>query len=366
MNSQEDLFKIALTRIPHVGAVTAKNLISYCGSLEAIFRTKKTALMRIPGVGETLAYNILNSDCLIQAEKELDFVREHEIRIFFFTDDTYPRRLKPFPQSPVLLYGKGKCPLNEPRVLSVVGTRKPTSYGRMQCEKIIRELSAFNILVVSGLAYGIDILAHRSCLENGIPTVGILGSGIGRLYPSTHRPVAEEMLAEGGILSEFSFKTGPDKENFPARNRVVAALSDATLVVESAGRGGSLITAAFANAFHRDVFALPGRVNDRVSAGCNTLIKDHQAQLVETAADIAAFMDWATQSVTKGIQTQLFAELNDQERLIFELLQEKKERDIDSLSYFAKMKNSEISSVLLSLEFKGIIKALPGKRYTLI
>lgn len=359
------LYKVALTQIPSVGAVIARNLISYCGGIEAVFRAPKSQLLKIPGVGEKIANSIVSSKALQAAEIELKILEERGIRPVFYLDAEYPTRLKPYPESPILLFSKGNCELNAARILAIVGTRKPSEYGRMRCEKFVEDLRSCGVTIVSGLAYGIDITAHKTALQAGLPTVGVLGSGLGNIYPAVHRKIMERMLEHGGILTEFSYHTKPDRENFPARNRVVAAMADAVLVVESAEKGGSMITAAFANAFHKDVFALPGRVGEPASAGCHHLIKTHQAQLVESGEDIARFMNWDEEANNMRSQLPLFNDLSEGESLIVELLRERSVEDVDALAFAAKMKISEISTVLLSLEFKGVLKPLPGKRYTL-
>jgi DNA processing protein len=364
MNPREDLYRIALTMIPHVGAVIAKNLISYCGGIEAVFKENKRALLKVPGVGPTLAQRVLDPGHIEKAQSELENVRKHGIDLYFFTDEKYPRRLRPFPQSPILLYGKGNLDLNAPRILSVVGTRGPSGQGKLSCERIVRSLQSYGVTILSGLAYGIDITAHRSCLSAGVPTIGVLGSGFGKFYPPIHWNTANRMMETGGILTGFTFETAPEKENFPARNTIVATLADAVFVVESADKGGSMITSEIANSCNKDVFALPGRIGDRMSKGCNGLIRDHKAQLVTSAEDIAGFMRWKELS-SESLQRELFVDLDEREQLVCALLQEEKVRDIDTLSYFARLKSSEISAVLLSLEFKGVIKALPGKRFTL-
>lgn len=370
MNQTPDLlYKIALNKVPQVGAVIARNLISHCGGAEGVFRARKSRLLGIPGVGETLAKRILDPDILRKAEIEMQLLLKHDIQVHFYLDEEYPDRLRPHMQSPILLYGKGRYDLNAARMISFVGTRTPTEYGKSRCAELIEGLAPLRPVIVSGLAYGIDICAHRTAVRCGIPTLGIMGSGFRTIYPAAHRQTAQKMLQHGGLITEFDFHTGPDKENFPARNRIVATMVDAVVVIESARSGGSMITAEFANNCNKDVFALPGRASDKFSQGCNYLIKMHKAHLVETAEDVAELLCWEdAQSTEKenGIQRRLFAELSDDERLVVELLQSAKDVDIDTLAYQSKLSMSQLSTVLLSLEFKGVIRSLPGKRYLIM
>lgn len=359
------LFQIALTRIPRVGPVTAKNLISYCGGPEAVFREKKSALVRIPGVGNEIANQVRNAHRVFrEAEGILQTCKKHGIRILFYLSADFPKRLHHIPDSPLVLYARGKMDLNHPRMIAMVGTRSPTAFGRDTTERIVRELAQYGILVVSGLAYGIDIAAHQYCLWHGVPTVAVLGSGIGRIYPHVHRHAAEKMITEGGgVLSEFDFNAGPDRENFPMRNRLIAGLSDAVVVIESARKGGSMITASIANGYNRDVFAIPGRPSDRMSRGCNALISDHKAHLAETGDDIALLLGWKDPGEQAAVQRQIFVELDENEKLVAELIKSRREIEIDALTPLSKMQTTKLATVLLSLEFKGLIKSLPGKKY---
>jgi DNA processing protein len=360
------LFKIAIKKIPKVGAVIAKNLISYCGGVENVFKEKKSSLLKIPGVGEKLVGNIQNKKILMEAEIELEKVLKWNIKLLFYFDKHYPERLKPFPSSPILLYKKGTGSLNASKIVAIVGTRKPTEYGKVQCMRMIESLSEYQVTIISGLAYGIDIIAHRASLANNMSTFAVMGSGMGTIYPRQHKKTMLSMLETGGVVTEFDYDTGPDKENFPARNRIIAGMADAILVVESAASGGSMITAEFANYYHKDVFALPGRIGDEKSKGCNALIKDHKAHLVESGEDIAALLRWEAREKKKDVQRKFFTELSEKERFIVELLGKEKAVEIDLLSYHSKMQISELATVLLSLEFKGLVRAMPGKRYVVI
>lgn len=360
------LYKIALSKIPGVGDILARNLVSYCGSVEAVFKAKKQSLLKIPGIGEQIADNVKEPAVLRDAEKELNIIAHHGIRCMFYLDAEYPDRLRHVARSPVLLYTRGDMQLNTDRVVAVVGTRKPTPYGKMKCEQLIEELQPYSPLIVSGLAYGVDITAHRAAVRHALQTIGVLGSGFGYIYPQAHENVARSMAAHGGLITEFGYEVGPDKENFPARNRIVAGLADVVVVIESGRSGGSMITAAFADAFHKDVCALPGRAGDTSSEGCNHLIKTHKAHLIENGKDIADLLGWDSESSTNGIQRQLFADLSEEEQLIVDLIGNGADMHIDALASQSQYSLSELASVLLSLEFKGVVRALPGKRYLIV
>lgn len=360
------LYQIALTRIPLVGAITARTLVSYCGGAEAVFKAKKKDLLKIPGIGERIAANVLESNALHEAERELQFVERNKIRVLFYLDEAYPEKLKNYADSPILLFYKGNADLNILRVVGIVGTRQPTPQGVAFCEELVQNLKSYNVLILSGLAYGIDITAHRKSVEMEIPTVAALGHGFQTIYPPQHRSIAERMCENGGLLTEFPSNTLPDREHFPMRNKIIAGLCDALVVIETAIRGGSMITAHMANEYNKDVFAVPGRVLDKNSQGCNHLIKTHKAALLESATDLAYVMRWEEEQAPKLIQRQLFVELNAEEKIVVNLLHQNAEVHVDKLLYEMQLTGSEMAALLLELEFKGIIKSLPGKRYTLI
>jgi DNA processing protein len=364
--NEDLLYKVALSKIPGVGGIIARNLVSYCGGVEAVFRCKKHKLLKVPGIGEQLASHIQNKAVMHDAQKELDVLQKHDITCRFYLDDDYPEKLRLYPQSPILLYTQGEMDLNPERVLAIVGTRKPTAYGKARCEQIIEEIAPYRPLILSGLAYGVDITAHRAALAHHLATIGVMGSGFGYIYPRAHLNVAKQMMQGGGLITEFGFDTGPDRENFPSRNRIVAGLADAVIVIESGRNGGSMITAAFADAYHKDVMALPGRAGDKTSEGCNYLIKTHKAHLIENGQDIAALLRWSADQSAVGVQRQLFADLSDQEQLLTSLIGYEGEMHIDTLAVESKLQMSELASLLLSLEFKGVVRALPGKRYLIV
>ncbi len=359
------LHQIALTLVPQVGAITAKNLVSYCGSAEAVFRAKRADLFKIPGIGQTLVDALQNPEPLRSAEQELEFMQKNEVTALFYTHENYPVRLRQCADSPAILYFQGSSPLllNADRVIAIVGTRQPTDYGKALCEEIVAELQPYNILLVSGLAYGVDITAHRKATALNMPNIGVLGHGLGSIYPAQHRATALKMMEYGGLLTEYISPTKPDREHFPMRNRIVTGMCDALLVVESAISGGSMISAQLAGGYEREVFALPGRVRDPKSAGCNALIKDLRAKLVESAADIASSLQWPEPGKTHTIQAKLFLDLSPGESKVLEHIRQTPDVAIDQLTLAVGLPPGEMAALLLALEFKGAIRTLPGKRY---
>lgn len=367
MNEQL-LYHIALTSIPNIGDVTAKKLIAYCGSSEQVFKDKKSLLEKVPGIGSVYAKSILDhkTEALNIAEEELKYIQENDIVPLFYLNENYPKRLVHCEDGPILLYTKGNVDFNNQKVISIVGTRRATDYGKEFCEKIVADLAPHNPLIVSGLAYGIDVAAHKAAIKNKLSTVGVLAHGLDRLYPAQHRGVAKEMLEKGGLASDFKSGTNPDRENFPKRNRVVAGLSDLTIVVESSKKGGSLITAGLANGYNRDVFALPGKLSDSQSEGCNWLIKTNKAALIQSVKDIEYIMNWQAEKKTQNKQASLFVELTSEQQLLSNLLNQKEKMAIDEISLLAKMPMSQITALLLDMEFSGVVKSLPGKMYKLV
>ncbi|MCB9048593.1 MAG: DNA-protecting protein DprA [Lewinellaceae bacterium] len=362
---EELLYKIAITLIPNVGPVTTRNLVSYCGGVKAVFEARKRELLKVPGVGPLIADNIVNQDVLGRAEEEWRFIEDNSIQALFYLDDDYPGRLRHYPDSPAMLYYKGQADLNGERIVAIVGTRRPSVHGVHTCEELVEGLKRYGATIISGLAYGIDITAHRKCLSLDIPTVGVLGHGLRRIYPPQHRQVARAMLQSGGLLTEYPSHTLPDREHFPMRNRIIAGLCDALIVVETQKKGGSMISAHMANDYNKDVFAVPGRIKDGTSEGCNHLIKTHKAALIENADDVAYILRWEEPGTPRAIQKQLFVELTEAEKIVVDLLNQYEAIDIDQLTGRLKMANSEMASLLLELEFKGVVRALPGKRYVL-
>ncbi len=367
MADQQLVYKIALSIIPGIGDINARKLVAYTGSVEGIFTESYRSLTKIPGIGSTLARQICDRSYLGTAEKEAEYVEKNGIKTFFYLDKDYPYRLKQCDDSPVLFYFKGNCDLDAARILSVVGTRNATSRGKEICEKIITGLALDNpdLIIVSGLAYGIDITAHKSALANNLPTIGVLGHGFKTTYPYVHKPVAEAMLKKGGLLTDFRSDEKPERNNFIKRNRIIAGISDATLIIESAVTGGALITADLANSYNRDVFAVPGRIDDTWSAGCNNLIKRNKAALVESHLDIEYFLNWQPEKNKPPVQKVLFAELTDNEKRIFELLNKEEEMNFDQICRETGFSVNKLSTILLQMEFNGILKCCPGNIYRL-
>ncbi len=360
------LHKIALTFIKSIGPVTAKNLLAYCGSAEKVFSASRKQLLQIPGIGEKTVDAILGTNALTRAAEELIFVEKHAIEVLFFSDENYPKRLKNCIDSPILLYFKGKANLNHTRIISVVGTRNATDYGRNLCRQLAEVLAPYNVLIVSGLAYGIDVTIHKECISNHIPTVGILGHGLDRLYPQLHKSVAQKMVLNGGLLTEFPILTNPDRQNFPQRNRIIAGIADATIVVEASLKGGALITAEIANSYNKDVYAFPGRTNDLFSEGCNFLIKTNRAGLINNANDLIYYLGWddTVKQNKMQWQTTLHLNLTVNEQKVVDLLKNG-QLSIDDLSIALNIQQSKLAIIILTLEMQSIIVSLPGKVYKL-
>ncbi len=360
-------YKIALSMLPGIGGVLARNLVAYVGSVEGVFMQTTKALMKIPGIGELNARQIKNANILPRAEQEIEYIQNHNIQVYFYTDSNFPRRLKNCIDAPVLLYAKGNMNIDEHRVISIVGTRNSTEYGKNIVEDLVKAFSErkYRILVVSGLAYGIDINAHRAALKYNLPTVGVIAHGHDLLYPSLHRDTAQKMQYNGGLVSDFASGTKIDPSNFIKRNRIIAGLADATIIVESAKKGGALVTADIASSYNRDVFAFPGRSGDIYSKGCNQLIRNNGATLIEGIEDLEYFMNWENTTKVDAVQSQLFVDLNPIEQKIVDLLQKEGELFIDQISSEMELPVSRISSTLLNLEFKNVLNVLPGKMYKL-
>lgn len=363
---EDHFYKIAMTLIPNVGTTIAKYLISHCGSAKNVFESRRKDLLKIPGVGAKVVNEILKSDVLPRAEKEAEFMEQQGIRALFYLDDDYPNRLKHYDNAPFLIYYKGTADLNHPRVVGIVGTRQPTVRGISNCEKLVEGLMPYDVLIVSGLAYGIDGTAHKKSVELGVQNIGVMGNGFKMIYPYDHKNLASKMVEDGGLISEYPHEAIPSRQHFPMRNRIIAGMCDALVVVESKSKGGSMISALVANEYNKNVFAFAGRSNDEQSEGCNALIKNHQAQLIDSSQDLVDIMRWEQLDASKEIQKKMFVDLNDEEESLVQLLKECEDISIDKITYELKKPSSEIASLLLTLEFKGLVKTLPGKRYTLL
>lgn len=367
--NDELFYGIALSLLKGVGDANAKALLSYAGSAEQVFKISERKLQKINGVGPKLIESFKEKDIAFKrAEKEIKFIEKQEIQPLFYYDNRYPKRLLNCSDAPFLLFCKGNFDFNKDRFVSIVGTRQATEQGKETTERLVTELSAYNINLVSGLAYGIDICAHIAANKYNMQNIAVLAHGLDRLYPNFHKSTAKKLQQNGALVSDFMSETKPDKQNFPSRNRIVAGMTDATIVIESAETGGALITAEIANAYNRDVFAFPGRITDEYSLGCLSLIKQHKAQLVTSAKDIIETMNWDIEKPKQKKQTvqqQLFVELTEQEQNVCTILQQDEKLHIDTLIQQTAMTLSNLSTILLQLEMKGMIIALPGKQYKL-
>jgi len=359
------LYQIALTLVPGIGPIQAKVLIEHFGNAESIFKASVKQLSAVENIGEIKARSIKTFTDFDAAEKEIQFIEKYNIQPLFMTSGNYPKRLLNSYDAPVLLYYRGNADLNASRIISIIGTRKNTEYGKAVTEKLIADLKEFSPLVVSGLAYGIDAIAHKAAIQNDTPTVGVLGHGLQTIYPAQHKSVAKEMLLQGGLLTEFTSNIKPDKHNFPRRNRIVAAIADATIVIETPVRGGSMITAELANSYNRDVFAIPGRITDSKSGGCNYLIQNNKAILLNTAKQLAEELGWQPPVLKKKVQRELFIQLSNEEQMVIDILKEKDSMHIDELYLQSGLSSSAAAAAILNLELQSIVMSLPGKVYKL-
>ena len=363
METQQLHQSIALTFLDGIGPKNAKSLIAYLGGVDALFETRSFKKLSIPGFSAERLKALNRKEALLKADKEIAFIEKNNVSTHFYLDKNYPHRLKNCIDAPLMLYSFGNAQPNPNKTISVVGTRNVSTYGHVIVEELIASLLPYNVQVVSGLAYGVDVLTHRACLKHGISTIGVLGHGLDRIYPRQHRSIAKNMMTtNGGLFTEFPSGTNPDRENFPKRNRVVAGMTDATIVVESSIKGGSLITANLANDYNRDVFAFPGNVFNEYSKGCNALIANNKAHLVTSGKDIIQLLGWEA-SETETVQKQLFNDLSADERSIMEELSEFPEISIDVLAIKLNKPISWLSSTLLTLELQGLVMCLPGKKY---
>ena len=361
------LYQLALTLVPNIGPVQAKILLQHFEP-EEIFKAKKSMLEKIEGIGGVRANNIKAFTDFSAAEEEIKFIEKYKIVPLFLTDKNYPQRLLNCYDSPTLLYYRGAADLNTSKIIAIVGTRNNTDYGKQATEKLIKELTEQNVLIISGLAFGIDAIAHKSAIKNELPTVGVLAHGLDKIYPYEHSSLAKDMIKHGGgLLTEFRSNTNPDKHNFPIRNRVVAGMSDVTIVIETGIKGGSMITAELANGYNKDVFALPGRVNDTKSAGCNYLIKNNKAMLLTDAQELIEMMNWedTKSKKEKRNQKEIFIELSKDEKLIIDILKEKEAVHIDEINLKCGLSSSSVAAAILNLELQNVILSLPGKIYQL-
>ncbi len=360
------LYQVALTLVSNIGDVHAKALVNSYGDAQSIFKAKKKDLDHMEGIGTVRAKSIKNFSDFSSAETEIKFIEKYKISPLFITDPNYPKRLLNCYDSPALLYYRGNADLNTSKIISVVGTRNNSEYGKIVCEKMIEDLRSENILIVSGLAFGIDTIAHKTSLKNNLQTIAVLAHGLDRIYPQQNKTLAKQITTQGGLLTDFISNTNPDKQNFPKRNRIVAGMCDAIVVIESSKKGGSLITAELGNGYNKDVFAIPGRTNDAKSEGCNYLIKNNKAALINSAADLLEMMNWTSvPKPTPKKQRELFIELTADEKIIVAILQQQESIQIDALYFKSGLSSSAVATALLMLEMQNVILSLPGKVYKL-
>ena len=367
MNTTELFHLLALIKIEGVGDIVAKKLINHCGSAENVFSSKSSQLKSIDGIGDILLKNLKDKTVFEKAEQELKFIEQDKITVLDYQNENYPDRLKHCIDGPILLFASGNLNLENKKIISIVGTREITSYGTNFCKKLIEDLAVFNPIIVSGFAYGVDIVAHQAAMDNNLQTIGVLAHGLNQIYPKTHKKYVAKMEENGGFLTEFWSNSNPEKENFVRRNRIVAGMSEATVVIESAEKGGSLITAMIANDYNRDVFAVPGRTSDKFSQGCNNLIKTQRANLMTSAADLVYILNWELETkANKPVQKQLFVVLETDEQKIYDYLQKNGKQLLDIIALECDFPIFRISSLLLNMELKGVIRPLPGKLFEAI
>lgn len=364
--TEESIFQIALSLIPQIGVVNARRLISHFENAKSIFLASKNALMKIPHIGPIMAQSIQNSKILKEAEIIYNECQKENTRILFYMDSDFPYRLKQIYDAPLILYWKGSIDLNVEKILAVVGTRNATDYGKRITNSFIQDASASDVIIVSGLAYGIDIAVHQACLHYNVPTVAVLAGGFHWIYPLKHQKYIEKIVAHGGVLSEYPIAQKPDARFFPLRNRIIAGMSDATLVIEAAERGGALITADYANNYHREVFAVPGNLEKMFSEGCNLLIQKHKANIFTGWNNLCEELNWneGIHKIKRSTEL-LLNRFSDEESQILTLVNQSGEIPLDEMAWKLQKNIGQLAIILLNLEFKGIIKALPGHRYAI-
>ena len=367
MTDNELFHLLALLKIEGVGDIMAIKLIVHCGSAEKVFQAKPNFLKNIDGVGKGLLQNFKNPSVFVLAKNEMDYINKNNISCCSYLEENYPDRLKYCIDGPVLLFSSGVINWNNKKIISIVGTRQVSAHGIDFCKKLIQDLAPLNPIIVSGFAYGVDIVAHQTALENNLQTVAVLAHGLNQIYPKSHKKYVSKIEQKGGFITEFWSTSSPEKENFVKRNRIVAGISEATIVIESAEKGGSLITALLANDYNRDVFAVPGRTTDKFSQGCNNLIKTQRAHLLTSAADLIYILNWEIHNQEKqSIQKQLFVSLNEIEQKIYDYLLAQGKTEIDQIALECDYPVFKTSSVLVNMELKGVIRPLPGKLFEAI
>lgn len=367
LSKDEFVAILRLQNIPNIGDVIAKKLINYCGNPVAVFQDKLQNLLKIDGIGTHTLKVLHDTKHLKAAESEYEFVQAKNIGYSYFMHADYPAYLKHCIDGPVLLFKKGNIDLEGRKIISVVGTRKITAYGAAFCEKFIADIAPLNPIIVSGFAYGVDICVQKAAVKHGLQTIGCLAHGLNQMYPKLHAKYVTDVEKNGGFLTDFWSTSSPDRENFLKRNRIIAGMSEATLVIESAEKGGSLVTADIANSYSRDVFAVPGRAGDKYSLGCNNLIKQQKAHMITSAADLIYMLGWnVEEKKMQTVQKQLFVELDTEEKSIYSYLQKEGKQLLDSIAIACQMPIFKTSSTLLNMEMKGVVRPLPGKLFEAI
>ncbi|GAA0872803.1 DNA-processing protein DprA [Gangjinia marincola] len=364
MNDSELLYLLALQHVPNIGDASAKKLLHHVGSAEGIFKEKKSNLLRIDGIGEARIKDLFDPVHRNAATAELSYIKEHTVDVSYFMDSTYPENLKHCLDGPLLLFSRGNINLNNSKVISVVGTRKVTSHGIDFCNRLMEELGPVNPIIVSGFAYGVDITAHKAAIKNNLQTIGCLAHGLNQIYPKTHQKYTIQVEENGGFYTDFWSSDEFERNNFLKRNRIIAGISQATIVIESAEKGGSLVTAEIANSYNRDVFAVPGRTSDSQSKGCNNLIKQQKAHLLTSAADLVYMLGWQLDE-KPAVQKSLFVELDAEEKAVYGVLKEGK-LHLDQIALNTDIAGYKIASILLNMELNGLVRPLPGKLFELI
>lgn len=367
MSEKEVIALLRLQLAPNIGAITAKKLVASCGSPTAIFQDKQHHLIKIDGIGKMTLKGLFDPKHIEAAEEEYRFIVENGIEYSYFMDSDYPEYLKHCVDAPILLFKRGNIDIKNRKIISVVGTRNITSYGSRFCEEFVSALAPLNPVIVSGFAYGVDITVQRAAIEHGLQTIGCLAHGLNQIYPKTHKKYVNKVEENGGFLTEFNSTSNPDRENFLKRNRIIAGMSEATVIVESAERGGSLVTADIAHSYNRDVFAVPGRTTDKFSAGCNNLIKQQKAHLLTSAADLVYILGWDVDEMPKKEkQQELFVQLDEMEKSLYDYLQSNGKQLLDTIAIDCKLPVFKVSSTLLNMEMKGVVRPLPGKLFEAI
>ncbi len=366
MKDEKLLAILRLQKSKAIGDILAKKLIANIGDVEQVFKEKRVALSKINGIGNHVLKHLFDTKNILLAEKELKYIKENKISYSYFLEDDYPVNLQHCIDGPILLFKDGNLDFSNNKIISIVGTRNISSYGRTFCNQLIKDLSEYNPIIVSGFAYGIDICAHKAALDNNLQTIAVLAHGLEQIYPKVHKKYINKINEKGGFLTEFWNNEPPLRENFLKRNRIVAGISKATVIIESAEKGGALVTADIANSYDRDVFATPGRTTDIYSKGCNNLIKNNKAHLLNSAYDVVKMLNWDIQEKPKAIQKQIFIELNENEQKIYDFLHEQGQQLLDIISLECNIPIFQLSSVLLQMELKGILKPLPGKRFEIV